>query len=221
MKCTRSMEQPITHLFCHAFNSWHSFCFDRTFCTFMQGCFVHRKLKELKSGERVVVCGGWQHKGGGHAIMYVAEKQQNGSCMRNKTIEWFLASAFFASHWFSICLFLSLLLFIHRSLFSMCVHLCMSLSVYMFVGNYAFVVCNTGQGINYHPSSSESYPKRKQRTAIRFVDLPPVSFSFSFLDFLFRFLFPLVLLVARMLRCFSFHARCVSVFSICTFALFT
>ena len=33
--------------------------------------------------------------------------------------------------------------------------------------SYAFVTCNTGEGVEYHPSNQSEYPKTKARTAIR------------------------------------------------------
>jgi hypothetical protein len=40
-------------------------------------------------------------------------------------------------------------------------------------GTYAFVTCNTGDGLQYHPTHGGSYPKEKQKTAMRFGAIPP------------------------------------------------
>lgn len=37
---------------------------------------------------------------------------------------------------------------------------------------YAFVVCNTGEGCDYHPQDRQAYPKTKVRTAIRIGAIP-------------------------------------------------
>eukprot|EP00939_MAST-03C_sp_MAST-3C-sp1_P001539 g1539.t1 len=37
---------------------------------------------------------------------------------------------------------------------------------------YAFVTCNTGEGVEYHPSNRSDYPKTKSRTAIRVPNIP-------------------------------------------------
>ena len=40
-------------------------------------------------------------------------------------------------------------------------------------GTYAMVTCNTGDGLQYHPSHDGDYPKQKQKTAMRFGGIPP------------------------------------------------
>ena len=74
------------------------------------------KLRALQPGERMPFCGGWMSKGGGHALMFVAERQENGC--------------------------------------------------------FALAICNTGQGVNYHPKIQGDYPKTKHRCAIRIKDIP-------------------------------------------------
>ena len=39
-------------------------------------------------------------------------------------------------------------------------------------GKYAFVVCNTGRGTEFHPSSNANYPKEKKAVALRIGDIP-------------------------------------------------
>jgi hypothetical protein len=39
-------------------------------------------------------------------------------------------------------------------------------------GKFAFCVCNTGNGISYHPSINVDYPKTKYKTAMRFGEIP-------------------------------------------------
>ena len=40
-------------------------------------------------------------------------------------------------------------------------------------GTYAFVTCNTGDGLGYHPVYAGDYPKRKQKTSMRFGGISP------------------------------------------------
>jgi len=74
-------------------------------------------LEALQVGDRLPFGGGWSDKGGGHALMFVAERTSEEE--------------------------------------------------------YAFVVCNTGEGVNtYHPKIQKDYPKTKQRCAIRIAGIP-------------------------------------------------
>ena len=75
------------------------------------------QLRGLEPGQRLPFCGGWMAKGGGHALMFVAERASDGD-------------------------------------------------------SFALVVCNTGQGVQYHPKRQGDYPKTKHRCAMRIKDVP-------------------------------------------------
>ena len=88
------------------------------FATFLSTWMA--KLRALQPGERLPFCGGWMGKGGGHALMFVAEREEDGS--------------------------------------------------------FALAICNTGQGVNYHPKIQGDYPKTKHRCAIRIKEIPAEQF---------------------------------------------
>lgn len=70
------------------------------------------RLKNMKVGTKLVVCGGWLQRNGGHAVIHVVERTSENE--------------------------------------------------------YAFVTCNTGEGVDYHPQLSATYyPKEKRKCSIR------------------------------------------------------
>ncbi len=83
------------------------------FATFLSS--FRAKLRDLQPGQRMPFCGGWMKKGGGHALMFVAERGES---------------------------------------------------------SFALAICNTGDGVNYHPKIQGDYPKTKHRCAIRIKDIP-------------------------------------------------
>jgi hypothetical protein len=87
--------------------------------------FFTGELSSLAPGERLAWGGGWMDKGGGHALMFAAERSAVDSADAG--------------------------------------------------GSFSLVVCNTGEGVEYHPSKEE-YPKTKSRTAIRIGDIPRDAF---------------------------------------------
>ncbi len=38
--------------------------------------------------------------------------------------------------------------------------------------NYSFIICNSGNGVQYHPSNASSTPKIKYQTTVRFNNIP-------------------------------------------------
>jgi len=70
-----------------------------------------KKLHALPKGGRMIIHGGWSDLEGGHAVMYIVDRDAED--------------------------------------------------------NWGFVVVNTGEGINYHPGTWDTYPKQKVRVAIR------------------------------------------------------
>jgi hypothetical protein len=95
------------------------------FATFLASWMA--QLRALDPGERLPFCGGWMAKGGGHALMFVAER-------------------------------------------------CSAEEAAQGGDRFALVVCNTGQGVEYHPKRQGDYPKTKHRCAIRIKDIPAREF---------------------------------------------
>jgi hypothetical protein len=89
--------------------------------------FFIGELSALAPGERLAWGGGWCDKGGGHALMFSAERSSAAADSNDSG------------------------------------------------GSFSLVVCNSGEGVNYHPSKEE-YPKTKSRTAIRIGNIPRDAF---------------------------------------------